>query len=63
MATESESLERLTENLRSLIPELLEANGLLSGSGKDQSISFELTGPRSELVSVASRCPAHSLVS
>lgn len=54
LATESESLEELTEKLKELIPELLEANGLLSAETKAQSISFELTGHRSELVSVAS---------
>ena len=29
LATEAETIERLTERLRTMIPELLEANGLL----------------------------------
>jgi predicted RNase H-like HicB family nuclease len=53
LATESETLEALTEKLRGLIPELLEANHLL-GSGRPGEISFELTSHRQESVLLAS---------
>jgi len=42
MATEAPTIEALTEKLRTLIPELLEANQLLSGEQPD-AIAFELT--------------------
>jgi len=42
MATEAPIIEALTEKLRTLIPELLEANQLLSGEQPD-AIAFELT--------------------
>lgn len=54
LATESETIEKLTERLRGMIPELLAANGLLPGSIETGSISFELTGHRQELVPLAS---------
>jgi len=53
LATEAGTIEGLAERLRSLIPELLEANGLLGDDSAD-AISFELTSHRHELVSVAS---------
>jgi len=52
LATEAETIERLTNRLRVMIPELLVANGLLPNS--DQSIAFELTSHRQELVTLAS---------
>ena len=54
LATESETIEGLTNKLRTMIPELLEANGLLSGSIQSDSIAFELTSHRQELVTLAS---------
>jgi len=54
LATESETIEALTGRLRVIIPELLEANGLLGGDSEKSAISFELTSHRHELVSVAS---------
>ena len=53
LATEAPTIEALTEKLRNLIPELLEANQLLS-SNPPQAISFELTSHRHESVSLAS---------
>ena len=53
LATEAPTIEALTEKLRNLIPELLEANQLLSGD-QPQTISFELTGHRHESVLLAS---------
>lgn len=51
LATEAETLEKLTEKLRVMVPELLEANRLLpSGS----AITIELTSHRQELVPMAS---------
>jgi hypothetical protein len=54
LATESETIEGLTNKLRSRIPELLEANGLLAGNIQSDSIAFELTSHRQELVTLAS---------
>lgn len=53
MATEAPTIEALTEKLRVLIPELLEANQLLSGEQPD-AIAFELTSHRQESVRLAS---------
>jgi predicted RNase H-like HicB family nuclease len=53
LATEAPTLEALTEKLRIMIPELLEANAILSHSGSG-AISFELTSHRQELVVLAS---------
>jgi predicted RNase H-like HicB family nuclease len=51
LATEADTIEALTEKLRVVVPELLEANQVLpSGS----AISFELTSHRQELVKMAS---------
>jgi predicted RNase H-like HicB family nuclease len=51
LATEAETMEALTEKLRVIVPELLEANQALpSGS----AVSFELTSHRQELVKMAS---------
>ena len=54
LATEAETIEDLTNRLRIMIPELLEANGLLSGTAGNTSIVFELTTHRQELVTLAS---------
>ena len=54
LATEAETIEGLTNRLRTMIPELLEANGLLSTSRESGRIAFELTSHRQELVSFAS---------
>ena len=53
LATEAATLEALTERLRILVPELLEANQLL-GSDQPEAISFELTSHREEKVRLAS---------
>jgi len=50
LATEAETIESLTSRLRTMIPEILEANGLLP----DGSIAFEVTSHRQELVTLAS---------
>jgi predicted RNase H-like HicB family nuclease len=54
LATESSTIEGLAEKLRVLIPELLEANGLLPAGGALEEISFELTSHRQEQVRLAS---------
>ena len=54
LATEAETIERLMERLRTMIPELLEANGLLQSASSNASIVFELTTHRQELVTLAS---------
>lgn len=51
LATEAETIERLTEKLRTIIPELLEANQVVPAGS---AISFELTSHRQELVKMAS---------
>jgi predicted RNase H-like HicB family nuclease len=53
LATEASTLEVLTEKLRIMIPELLEANEILNHNGSG-AISFELTSHRQELVDLAS---------
>jgi hypothetical protein len=53
LATEASSLETLTEKLRVMVPELLEANEILTPGGLG-AISFELTSHRQELVVLAS---------
>lgn len=52
LATEAETIETLTERLRTLIPELLEANQVPSDPHQD--IVFELTSHRQESVRLAS---------
>jgi predicted RNase H-like HicB family nuclease len=54
LATEAETIESLTSRLRTMIPELLEANGLLPGGIQSDPIAFELTSHRQELVTLAS---------
>jgi len=51
LATEAETIEALTEKLRTIVPELLEANRILPSNS---AISFELTSHRQELVKMAS---------
>jgi len=53
LATEAATLEALTEKLRAMVPELLEANRLLPAA-PPEAISFELTSHRQELVKLAS---------
>jgi len=54
LATEAETIEELTEKLRSMIPEILSANALLPVGDETGSISFELTSHRQELVVLVS---------
>ncbi len=54
LATEAETIEELTERLRTMIPELLEANGLLPANVPSDRLAFELTSHRQELVTLAS---------
>ena len=54
LATEAETIEELTARLRTMIPELLEANGLLPASVPSDRLAFELTSHRQELVTLAS---------
>ncbi|HEY6138857.1 MAG TPA: DUF1902 domain-containing protein [Thermoanaerobaculia bacterium] len=49
LATEAETNETLTERLRTMIPELLEANGLLQSG----NLAFELTTHRQERLTLA----------
>ena len=49
LATEADTIEKLTEKLRRLVPELLVANALLSDQ-EASAAAFELTAHRSELV-------------
>jgi predicted RNase H-like HicB family nuclease len=53
LATEAATIEVLTEKLRTIIPELLQANRLVS-SETPEAISFELTSHRQERVRLAS---------
>jgi predicted RNase H-like HicB family nuclease len=53
LVTEAGTIEALTEKLRTMIPELLEANQILSPS-EAEAISFELTSHRQELLYLAS---------
>ena len=54
LATEAETIEALTTCLRAMIPELLEANGMLPANVQSDAITFELTSHRQELVTLAS---------
>lgn len=54
LATEAATIEVLTTRLRTMIPELLEANGLLPENVPSDRIAFELTSRRQELVTLAS---------
>lgn len=53
LATEARTIEALTEKLRVIVPELLEANHLLPGD-RPKEVVFELTGHRQEWVHLAS---------
>jgi Domain of unknown function (DUF1902) len=52
LVTEAEALEVLTDKLRVLIPELLEANHVLTEQAG--TLTFELTSHRQELLTLAS---------
>jgi predicted RNase H-like HicB family nuclease len=52
LATEAVTIEALTEKLRILIPELLEANNVLPG--QTGTLAFELTSHREESLTLAS---------
>jgi predicted RNase H-like HicB family nuclease len=51
LATEAETIEALAERLRTMIPELLEANGLLAD--RNTAIAYELTTHRQEHLTLA----------
>jgi predicted RNase H-like HicB family nuclease len=53
LATEAPSLERLREKLRTIVPELLEANRVIPTQDME-GVSFELTSHRQERVRLAS---------
>lgn len=53
LATEAPTVEALAEKLRVLIPELLEANGVVP-RGETDAVAFELTSHRQERVRLAS---------
>jgi len=53
LATEAPTMEALAEKLRTMIPELLEANQALA-AGQPDAIAFELTSHRQERVRLAS---------
>lgn len=53
LATEADTIESLTQKLRVMIPELLEANQIASGI-ETGSITFKLTSHRQELIRLAS---------
>lgn len=53
LATEAPTVEALAEKLRTMIPELLEANEILSGD-RHEGIAFELTSHRQERIPLAS---------
>ena len=48
LATEADTLEELTEKLKIMIPELLEANGLLDNN--EEKFLFRLLSERTEVV-------------
>lgn len=50
LATEAETIEQLIEKLQVMIPELLEANGLLDNN--EGEISFHLLSERTEITKV-----------
>ncbi len=51
LATEAPTVEALSEKLRTIVPELLESNQLLSsGGGQPDAIAFELTSHRQERI-------------
>ena len=54
LATEAKTIEALTDRLRTIIPELLDANGLLPSGDRSASITYELTTHRQELLTLAS---------
>ena len=51
LATEAETMEQLIAKLHTIIPELLEANGVFAGKGGEE-IPVHLYGERSERVTL-----------
>jgi predicted RNase H-like HicB family nuclease len=52
LATEASTVEELTRKLKILVPELLEANGVVQQDAS--TVSFELTSHRHERIQLAS---------
>jgi predicted RNase H-like HicB family nuclease len=52
LATEAETLEALTQKLRTIIPELLQLNGIIPNH-QQSTISIELVSHRQELIQMA----------
>lgn len=52
LATEAETLEALTQKLRSMVPELLQLNNIIP-ENQANTITLELTSRRRELVQAA----------
>ncbi|MBW4661894.1 MAG: DUF1902 domain-containing protein [Drouetiella hepatica Uher 2000/2452] len=53
LATEADTIEILSQKLRSMIPELLRLNHVIAGDYAG-AIAFQLTSHRQELIKVAS---------
>jgi hypothetical protein len=51
LVTEAENLERLTDKIRVMIPELLSLNGIINKE-QDVQIQWELTTHRQELINI-----------
>lgn len=58
LATEAETIEALAEKLRTMVPELLEANQLFPRD-RPKEVAFELTGHRQELVAASEARHGH----
>lgn len=52
LATESETLEALTQKLRTMVPELLQLNNIIP-EGQASVVTIELISHRQELIEVA----------
>jgi predicted RNase H-like HicB family nuclease len=52
LATEAETLEALSQKLRTMVPELLQLNQVIP-EGEDSIVTIELTSHRQELIQVA----------
>ncbi len=52
LVTEADSLEELIKKLQVMIPELLEANGLLQKEEKKIEIPFHLISERTEMIKI-----------
>jgi hypothetical protein len=53
LVTEAENIERLTEKIRVMIPELLSLNGVIN-SQENNEIQWELITHRQELIEISS---------